>query len=250
MATGDRLSPAALGRLARGLALPDVCGVPSSAPLHVCKVLKWAPSGDGKWPTFAICLACHVVVVVMVMGSVHARDGRCGACGRWWGVGGAAVGALERWSGHCGVVVSAAAPICMWGCRGERDVDVAAPLACAALGTARGGCKAVGMGEWGPRPAFEHACHPSARFGIEGWVPCGCGGLPEACVLFVALFACSSGQRIGLQGVCVWCTKPLPAHARAPGTPPRAATRVVVTTIAIGRCIRCPRCSQKVFPTG
>ena len=194
LATGDRLSPAALGRLARGLALPDVCGVPSSAPLHVCKVLKWAPGGDGKWPTFAICLTCHVVVVVVVMGSVHARDGRCGACGRWWGVGGAAVGALERWSGHCGVVVSAAAPICMWGCRGERDVDVAAPLACAALGTARGGCKAVGMGEWGPRPAFEHTCHPSARFGIEGWVPCGCGGPRVACVPFVALGACSSGQ--------------------------------------------------------
>ena len=61
------------------------------------------------------------------------------------------------------------------------------------------------------------------------------------------LCACSSGQRIGLQGVCVWCTKPPPAHARAPGTPPRAAMRVVVTTIAIDMCIRWGRRSQKVL---
>ena len=56
---------------------------------------------------------------------------------------------------------------------------------------------------------------------------------PASCVLFVALFACSSGQCIGLQGVCVWCMKPLPARVRAPGAPPQAAARVVVTTIAI-----------------
>ena len=60
-------------------------------------------------------------------------------------------------------------------------------------------------------------------------------GPTAQCVYFVALGACSSGQWIGLQGVCVWCTKLLPAHARAPGTPPRAVTRVVVTTVAIGR---------------
>ena len=182
------------------------------------------------------------------MGSVYGRDGWCGAHGCWWGVEGAALGALERRVGRCGAGVGAAASICMWDCRGERSLRVVVPVVFVALGTARGGRKAVGTGEWGPRPAFEHTCHPSARFGIEGWVPCGCGGLPEACVLFVALFACSSGQRIGLQGLCVWCTKPPPAHARAPGTPPRAATRVVVTTIAIDMCIRWGRRSQKVFP--
>ena len=54
------------------------------------------------------------------------------------------MGALERWLGRCGAVVVAAAPICKWGCRGERSVVVAVPVVFAALGTARGGCKAVG----------------------------------------------------------------------------------------------------------
>ena len=134
-----------------------------------------------------------MVVVVVVMGSVHDRGGWCGAYGCWWGLEGAALGALERRLGRCGVVVCVAASICTWDCRGERGLHVAVRVVFAALGTARGGRKAVGMGEWGPRPAFEHTCHPSAGFGIKGWVPCGCDGPPVACVPFVALCACASG---------------------------------------------------------
>ena len=48
LATGIRLSPSALGRLARELALPEVCSVllcPSAAPLHACVGVLWV--GDG-----------------------------------------------------------------------------------------------------------------------------------------------------------------------------------------------------------
>ena len=43
---------------------------------------------------------------------------------------GAALGALERRVGRCGVVVGVAAPtgICVWGCRGERNMDVVPQL--------------------------------------------------------------------------------------------------------------------------
>ena len=40
-------------------------------------------------------------------------------------------------------------------------------------------------------------------------------------------------QQANLQGVCVWCMTPLSARVGAPGTPPWAATRAAVTTIAI-----------------
>ena len=106
---------------------------------------------------------------------------------------------------RCGAVVGAAVRICMWDCRGERNINVVPQLDLAPLGSARWGCRAAGIGEGASLRALVAPCH--LRVGpVVGEGQAGPREeAPALRKLRGGAGTCSTVWGLGLQGVCVWC---------------------------------------------